>query len=167
LPASSLTKPWWQRGWGVTTIGVAGLLVGAGVGIAAKAHTRTVTARYTTTTVRAAKAPVHTETHTVTRAVTNTVTRTTLEPSHTVAPAPTTFSGSGRKNLGTITFPRMSAIRWHASGGHFSLRSVPEGAALTLHETGTSGKREIRYGTYEHLEVLAAGQWSFTITPEP
>jgi hypothetical protein len=59
----------------------------------------------------------------------------------------------------------MSTIHWHASGGHFYLRSLPEGAALTVRETGTSGKRDILNGTYEHLEVLAAGQWSFTISP--
>jgi hypothetical protein len=146
---------------------------GAGVGIAATGHTKTVTTANTTTvtaanttpTLRAGQAPVHTEAHIVTRTVTNTVTRTTLEPSHTVAPSPTTFSGSGRKNLGTVSFPRESAIEWHASGGQFYLRSVPEGAALEVKETGTSGKAVISNGTYEHLEVIASGPWSFTVTP--
>jgi hypothetical protein len=166
-PVSSLTKPWWRRGWGVTTIGVAGLLVGASVGIAAKAHTRTVTARYTTTTVRAAQAPVHTVTHTITHTETHIVTLTTPEPSHTIPSAPTTFSGgSGRKDIGTIVVPRLSAIHWHARGGHFELRSVPElGAVYDATEKGRSGKTAIVGGTY-HLEVKAVGEWGFTLTPE-
>jgi hypothetical protein len=144
---------------------------GAGVGVAAGGHTTTVTtantttvtAAHTTTAVRPGTAPAHTETHIVTRTVTTTVSR--LEPAHTVAPKPTTFSGSGRKNLGTVTFPRESAIEWHASGGHFSLKSIPEGQALEVKETGTSGKAVITNGTFEHLEVIANGPWSFTVVP--
>jgi hypothetical protein len=146
---------------------------GAGVGIAATGHTKTVTSANTTTvtaasttptpTGRAGPAPAHTETHIVTRTVTTTVSR--LEPAHTVAPKPTTFSGSGRKNLGTVTFPRESAVEWHASGGQFSLKSIPEGQALEVKETGTSGKAVITNGTFEHLEVIANGPWSFTVVP--
>ena len=170
-PASPPTKPWWQRGWGVTTIGVAGLLVGAGVGIAANAHTETVTTRNTTTAVRAAPAPVHTETQTVTHTVTHTFALTTPEPSHTVASAPgsapTTFSGSGQKLLGTITVPQKSAIHWQAGGGYFHLGTgPPEFTVYELSKKGTSGKSGIARGTYSHLEVTAAGEWSFTLTPE-
>jgi hypothetical protein len=144
---------------------------GAGVGVAATGHTKTVTTANTTTVttaktataVRPGQVPAHTETHIVTRTVTTTVAR--LEPTHTVAPKPTTFSGSGRKNLGSVTIPRESAILWHASGGHFSLRSVPEGMALEVKETGTSGKAVVANGTFEHLEVIATGPWSFTISP--
>jgi hypothetical protein len=155
----------------VTAIGVAGLLVGAGVGIAAKGSsgTKTVTARFTNTTVRAAPAPAHTETHAATHTVTQTVTvtRTAPEPTHTVAAAPSTFSGSGRKQIGTIIVPHKAAIHWHAPGGYFFLGSIPEGAALEVSEKGTSGNTVIAKGEYPHVEVKASGEWGFTLTQEP
>jgi hypothetical protein len=109
---------------------------------------------------------VHTETHTVSYTVTHTVTRTTPEPSHTVAPGPpTTFSGSGPSHIGTIIIPRMSAIHWHAPGGYIDIGSVPETADLEVSEKGTSGTNEIAKGVYPHVEVVAAGEWGFTLTP--
>jgi hypothetical protein len=165
----------------VAAIGVAGLLVGAGVGIAANAKTKTVTARYTTTAVPAAQAPVHTETHagtrtvthTVTHTVTQTVARTTAEPTHTightVGSPPTTFSGNGPKHIGAIIAPRVSAITWHASGGYLYISNAAEsgnGDLLEFSEKGTSGKTAIAKGTYLNLQVAAAGEWSFSLTPE-
>jgi hypothetical protein len=169
----------------VAIVGVAGLLVGAGIGIAANVRTTTVTAQHTTTTVGAAQAPGQAETHagthagtnagthTVTRTVTQTVARTTAEPSRNVgnlgAP-PTTFSGNGPKHIGTLTLPRTSAISWHASGGHLFIGNVSEpgsGDLLEFSEKGTSGKTSIAKGTYRNLEVIASGEWGFTLTPEP
>jgi hypothetical protein len=166
----------------VAAIGVAGLLVGAGVGIAANVRTTTVTARPTTTTLGAAQAPTtetatgtHNGTHTVTRTVTHTVTqtvaRTTAEPSHTIASAtaPTTFSGSGPKHIGTIVSTGVSAISWHASGGYLYIGNASEsgnGSLLEFSEKGRSGKTSIAPGTYQNLEVVAAGEWGFTLTRE-
>jgi hypothetical protein len=167
----------------VTAIGVAGLLVGAGVGIAAnvRTNTSTVTARPTTTTVAAAQAPGHTETHaethagthTVTRTVTQTVVRTTAEPTHTIGHAlgspATTFSGNGPKHIGALVVPRVSAIVWHASGGYLFIGNVSEsgnGSLLEFSEKGHSGKTSIAPGTYPNLEVIASGEWGFALTPE-
>jgi hypothetical protein len=167
----------------VAAVGIAGLLAGAGIGIAANVRTRTVTAQHTTTTVAAAQAPghethagTHTETHagtrTVTRTVTQTVARTTAEPSHNVgnpgAP-PTTFSGNGPKHIGTIVAPRVSAISWHASGGYLYIGNGAEsgnGDLLEFSEKGRSGKTAIAPGTYLNLQVVASGEWGFTLAPE-
>jgi hypothetical protein len=161
----------------VAAIGVAGLLVGAGVGIAANVRTKTVTAQNATTTVATAQAPVHTATRaeshagtrTVTQTVTQTVARTTPEPSHTVASAssPTTFSGNGPKHIGTIVTPHVTAIHWHASGGYLYIANVPESVDhLEFSEKGTSGTTAIAKGTYPNLEVIATGEWGFTLAPE-
>jgi hypothetical protein len=161
--------------------------VGAGVGIAAnvRTNTSTVTARPTTTTVAAAQAPgnagthagthaeTHPGTHTVTRTVTQTVVRTTAEPTHSVGhtiggPA-TTFSGSGPKHIGALVVPRVSAIVWHASGGYLYIGNVSEsgnGSLLEFSEKGHSGKTSIAPGTYPSLQVIASGEWGFTLTPE-
>jgi hypothetical protein len=143
-------------------VGIAGVLAGAGIGIASNGHTKTVTARSTTTTVRTARLPAHmvTYTHTVMRTVTQT--HTVLEPSHTVSPKPMTFSGDGFTVLGVVNVPQASNIRWHAHG-YFYLGTKPEGYALQVSEKGTSGKAEILGHTYEHVRVDAPGKWSFTI----
>jgi hypothetical protein len=167
--APSPKRSWWQRGWGAVSIGVVGLLVGAGIGTAGKTSTRTVTAQGRTTTVQAVQAPARTVTHVVVH--TNTVAQTqTATPSESASPENSSagsYSGSGTKGLGTITVAQTSVIHWHASGGLFIINNAPEDAhQIGLSSKASSGESVIEPGTYHQVQVDAIEEWGFTITPQ-
>jgi hypothetical protein len=182
--STSPRRPWWQRGWGAAIIGAGGLAVGAGVGVALAGGEDTKTVRVagpttivhaspTTTahaaapnSVHSAATPVRTVSHTVTQTVTTTV-ASSLGPATTITAAKS-YSGNGRKKIGTLVLPHMTAIVWHSSSGHFVLENPPSanGRRLEVNEKGTSGNSLLEEGTYQELEVLSSGEWSFSLAAQ-
>jgi hypothetical protein len=165
MSAGKSASPW-RRRLIVGGAALAGLVVGVGIGAAGKTQTKTVTVAGGVTTIRAvAQAP----THTVTRVVvhTHTVTQTAASAP---APAPESsgsYSGNGTKSLGTIVVPQTSVIHWHAEGGLFAIDNSAEDAqTIALSSKAASGETVIEAGTYHQVQVLATGEWGFTITSQ-
>jgi hypothetical protein len=145
-------KRWWRHGWGAASIGVIGLLVGTGCGAAGKTVTKTVTAEERPTTVQ-----VGTQTET-----------TAPSESPSDGGSAGSYSGTGPKNVGILTVPRASIIRWHGSGGFGIIATEePDSHVIRLTSGSASGEEAIEAGTYHEVDVLAPYQetWSFTIVP--
>ncbi len=175
-PGAAPTPPehraWWQRGWGVALIALVAAAIGASAGVAGAGggggeHTTTATTvtmsvAGPTQTVRVAQAPKHA----LVRTVTQTVTVSALHETKRSVTAASAYSGNGTKKIGAIILPHESVLRWNASGGHFTLQNAPEAVDhLSLSESGKSGQAVIEEGTFPNLEVVASGEWSFTLTP--
>jgi hypothetical protein len=76
------------------------------------------------------------------------------------------YVGSGNRRIATITVSRESMLRWHASGGSFSMKNSPEDAqSIAISSHAPSGETPIEPGTYHQVEVTASGEWSFAIRP--
>lgn len=163
--------PWWQRGWGVATIGVVGLLVGIGIGGAVGTSTKTVTNRAATQTVTNTVSSVRTRTVPLVR--TKTVTTTT--------PAPATaengsgggsgsgsgvqsFSGNGSKKLGTLNVAKDSTVEWTNDGDLFQTFDKEEG--IGINSQAHSGTSDLPAGTYTEVKINAIGNWTFKIVPK-
>jgi hypothetical protein len=171
LPVAGETakRPWWQRGWGVAAIAVAGLIVGAGIGTAGKSTAKTVTDKGTTTTVQAAATPVRTITHVVvhTHTVTTQAPAETKSSEESSSGSAGSYSGSGTKSLGTITILQPSTIHWRATGGVFGITGATANYehSIALSSKAASGESAVEPGTYNNVQVLAFEEWSFTIDP--
>jgi hypothetical protein len=73
------------------------------------------------------------------------------------------FSGNGRKNLGTVRVPEDLTLRWTSDGGVFQI--FVDGG-LFVNSQGSSGTSAVAAGTYHHVVVNAIGNWTITIKPE-
>jgi hypothetical protein len=162
------------------------LLVGAGagvgIGLAAKGtpKAKTVTAP-AHTIVNTVTGPTKTIAHvrTVagpTRTVTSTVTRTP-QPAASAASAqpsgPTggggegnTFTGSGSRNLGTITVPSDSTLYWECDGcSSFDVSSQTnsDGNSISVSSNASSGQSPVSAGTYDSVQVNADADFTIAI----
>jgi hypothetical protein len=72
------------------------------------------------------------------------------------------FSGNGRKNLGTVRVPEDLTLRWTCDGGVFQI--VADGG-LFVNSHRSSGKSAVAAGTYHNVVVNAIGNWTITIKP--
>jgi hypothetical protein len=165
-PDSTQRKPWLRRSWPWLAAGVAGLFVGAGIGAAG--HTATKTS---------------TEMSTVTDTVTNTQTETVdkvktvhdkapaapvaATPSDTGSGSGNSYSGSGEKNIGTLNVPTDSVLKWRAGGGYFAINNdVDDTDTIDVMSEAGSGSTTVAAGTYHKVDILAVGDWSFTLVPK-
>jgi hypothetical protein len=80
------------------------------------------------------------------------------------AGATLSFSGDGRKNLGTVRVPERSTLRWTCDCGRFQIFVNGRGPFVNSQgRAGTSGK--VPAGTYHNVVVKAIGNWTITIRP--
>lgn len=81
--------------------------------------------------------------------------------------APLSYSGDGTKNIGTVTVPVDSVLRWKASGGLFAISNdVNDSDQITVSSNGASGETIVVAGMYRKVDVLATDGWSFEIVPQ-
>lgn len=153
-----------------------GLALGAAVGVAGKASTKTVTVAGAVTTVHMGSTPARTVTRVIVH--THTVTQEAKEtaPSTQAASAggdPGPFSGNGSRSLGTITVPTASTLRWSCSSceifGVDGLSESGSSIAVDSQHHG-SGETAVEPGTYKEVKVIvdeseSAGGWTIEITP--
>lgn len=173
-------RSWWQRGWGIAVIAVVGAIIGAAIGASGNGSTKTVTTEAAPRTVQVAQAPTHTVTvtHVVVHTHTHTVTAPAPEsPSEASSGSGSSgggssggggsYSGNGTKNLGTLTISEPSTLRWHATEGFFGVDGATSSYehTIAISSKASSGESAIEPGTYHEVNVLAEGEWSFTITP--
>jgi hypothetical protein len=164
-PDSTRLKPWLRRSWPWLAAGLAGLFVGVGIGVAGHPATKTST-----------------EMSTVTDTVTDTQTETIdkVKTVHDKAPAPAiaapsgtssgsgdSYSGSGEKNIGTLDVATDSVLKWRAAGGYFAINNdVNDSDTIDVMSQASSGETTVAAGTYHKVDVLAVGDWSFTLVPK-
>jgi hypothetical protein len=80
-----------------------------------------------------------------------------------IGEATRSFSGNGRKNLGTVRVPEDLTLRWTCDGGVFQI--FVDGG-LFVNSQASSGTSAVAAGTYHHVVVNANGNWTITIKPE-
>jgi hypothetical protein len=164
-PASP-KSPWWQRGWGVATIGVVGLIVGAGIGAAAGGNSKTVTetqrasARTVTNTVTTGRPRVVVHTHTIT---VTTESKTPAPSEEGSGGGVQSFSGNGGKNLGSIKVEKESTLEWTNDGAIFQI-FTNEG--VPVNSQAHSGTTVLEPNTYSKFQVNAEGNWTIKIVPK-
>lgn len=111
-----------------------------------------------------------------TKTVTQAATTTTPSATSTTATQPTSsggqhFSGSGIKNIGTITVSAPSILSWTDNGGGIAHSFAVEGIAadysnsITLSSRQTSGTTHVASGTYQNVNVIGDDSWTITISP--
>lgn len=145
--------------------------------------TRTATSETTVTTPQKAVTiptktiTVPTAAKTVTVAVTHTVTHTTTvaaAPSTSTTPTASgtqTFTGTNATNVGTVSVPTQSQLRWSCAGcgsTGFTITNNPHDASsIPVNSQGaTSGQAVVAAGTYTNVMVQGTGPWSVTITAQ-
>jgi hypothetical protein len=75
-----------------------------------------------------------------------------------------TYSGNGSKKLGTITVATDSTVAWSDDGGLF--QTIDKQEAIGIDSQAHRGTSDLPAGTYEEVEINAAGNWTFRITPK-
>jgi hypothetical protein len=80
-----------------------------------------------------------------------------------IGEATRSFSGNGRKNLGTVRVPEDLTLRWTSDGGVFQIFAD---GGLLVDSHGDSGTSAVAAGTYHNVVVNAIGNWTITIKPE-
>lgn len=161
-------------------VGVAGFLLGVGIGAASGGKTDTVVrvppARTVTQTVKSVrtkvkKVPVvHVQTRTVTKTVTAPAPVTPAPASSGAgAASANTFTGTGSESLGTITVPTDSTLRWTCSsctetGMLIDSDLNADENAIEIMQTATHGESAISAGTYRNVHVDADGDFTITIS---
>ena len=173
-PAEPPNRRWWQRRWGAVMIGLAGLLVGAGLGASGGTKTKTITHQAAAQTVtQTVQGPARTRTVVHVRKVPGpTKTVTAAAPS---APAPSSsgssgssgalsWSGNGIKNIGTINVPVDSIIKWTNDGEDFTI--YDDENTVEVSSQASSGQSDLAAGTYHGFEVAAIGNWTIDIVPK-
>ena len=185
IPPPPARGHWYRRGW---VIGLAALLVGGVIGVAAGSsktapRAKTVTAP-AQTVVQTVAGPTKTRTLVHVRTVpgptttvtgpTTTVTQTIPAPTST-PPTPTTpggsdntFTGNGSQSLGTINVPSDSTLTWQcatctATGMLITSDLNADGNAINVYQNATSGQSAISAGTYTNVDVNADGPFTITI----
>jgi hypothetical protein len=168
-PPGNGASSWYRSNWKWVVAGVAGVLVGAVAGASGNGtKVRTVVSNETST---------QTDTQTVTvrkpaRVRTKTVTVTpaappTPSPSASGGGGGNSYSGNGQKNVGTVTVPVDSVLKWHAAGGLFAITNdFNDADTIDVSSNASSGETAVAAGTYHKVDVLAAGDWGFTISPK-
>jgi hypothetical protein len=73
------------------------------------------------------------------------------------------FSGKGRKNLGTVRVPEALTLRWTCDGRVFQI--LADGSLL-VNSHRRSGVSAVAAGTYHDVVVNAIGNWTITIKPD-
>jgi hypothetical protein len=156
---------WLRAHWVPVVVGILGLAVGAAGGAAgkkAKTTTDTVTSATTVTSTATVAARAKT------RVVVKTQTVTVTSQASTSAPVTSTpssgglsWSGNGGQNMGTITVPQDSTIRWTNDGGLFSI--LDDENSVEVNSQAHSGQSAISAGTYHHFQVNAVGNWTIQI----
>lgn len=168
-PLGMPTSPkvsWWQRRWGAATIGVAGLIVGIGIGGAAGGNNKTVTkqanAQTVTKTVTVGHPRVVVHTHTVT--VTTASQAPPASPANSEGNgASQSYNGNGGKNLGTITVEKESTLEWTNDGSIFQIFTSEN---VPVNSQAHSGTTVLEAGTYKNFQVNADGNWTINIVPK-
>ena len=173
-----------KRGMLAAGVGVAGLILGAGIGAVAGGNTKTVVrvppAQTVTQTVASVKTRI--KKVPVVKVRTNTVTQTVTAPARTVtapsqasssAPAGrgngrSSFVGTGSENLGTINVPTDSTLYWTCSSctaTGMMVQSDPNGDFndISVLQQGTQGQTAVSAGTYKNVQVDADGPFTITI----
>lgn len=160
--------PWWQRRWGAITIGIVGLLVGAGVGGAAGSNTKTVTetqqasAQTVTKTVTTVHPRVVVHTHTVTVTAESQAAPTSTASTESGVEGQS-YNGNGGKSLGTITVDKESTLEWTNDGSVFQIYTS-EG--VPVNSQAHSGTTVLEAGAYKSFQVNAVGNWTIKIVPK-
>jgi hypothetical protein len=85
-------------------------------------------------------------------------------PPRRVAEFTSMFSGTGRKQLGTIQVQVDSRIRYVALNGGMRMTSGRPPRVL-IDDTAQQGEADIAQGSYRNVKVIAFGDWSFLIEP--
>jgi hypothetical protein len=80
-----------------------------------------------------------------------------------IGEATRSFSGNGRKNLGTVRVPEDLTLRWTCDGGVFQISAD---GGLFVNSQASSGTSAVAAGTYRDVVVNAIGNWTITIKPE-
>lgn len=164
--------PWWQHQWAVAAAALVALLAGGGLGYAIGASGKGSAQTQTVAREGGAQTVTHTVTHSApshTRVVirTHTVTVTNPAPrSATPGGGGANYAGSGTSNVGTISVPRESTLRWTCEGecARFSIVNSPRDEnSIGLKSGGRSGTTHIAAGTYREVRVVSSGTWSFAI----
>jgi len=169
LGTRAAKRPWWQRGWGATGIGIVGLLVGVGIGGAAGGKSNTVTAVQPpltiTNTVTTGRPRVVVHTHTVT-----VTTESKTAPASSEGGGESSgsgevqsYSGNGGKNLGTVKVEKESTLEWTNDGGVFQI-FTSEG--VPVNSQAHSGTTVLEANTYHSFQVNADGNWTIKIVPK-
>jgi hypothetical protein len=162
---------WFEDYWRYLVTAVAGLAVGAaaGVGIATGVpglqSTKTVVHPRSTSTVLGSR--TETATGTGTNAGTSTQTATAQGGATAAVPASpgsVSYSGNGKKSLGTITVSSSSTLHWTNDGALIQINDDSDGIAVN--SEAPSGTTAVEPGTYEDVYVNATGNWTITIEPE-
>lgn len=84
-------------------------------------------------------------------------------PSSSTANGVLYFSGNGSKNLGTVIVPTDSTVAWTNDGGFFSI--LDDGSGFGIMSQGRADTSAIDAGTYHHVSIKAAGNWTVSIAP--
>jgi hypothetical protein len=175
--ASAIPKPapagglkWWQKTGGAVGIGIVAGLLGLAIGAGAGASSSdTTTATNTTTTTE-------TSTETVAQTVTQKAKPAPASASSVGSsgggPSGTQhFSGSGQKNLGTISVPVDSTLSWSCEGCS-STNFIINNARGDDHVIATNGLNQthgvdpLQAGTYHTVVVDTTGaDWTIDIKP--
>jgi hypothetical protein len=161
---------WLRSNWKWGLAGFLGLGVGAAVAAGGAPKSRTVVENHTVT-------QTHTQVVTVrkppkTKTVTVTAQTPAPAPAPAATPAPSTgagsdYSGSGEKNVGTISVPVDSVLKWHATGGFFTIyNDFNDANTIDVSSQAGSGETSVSAGKYHKVDVIATGDWGFTISPK-
>jgi hypothetical protein len=168
----------------VALIGL-GVLLAIGALGAAFGNTKTVIKKVPVIQTKVVQAPPKVITKTkvvqappkvITQVQTKTVTVQAPTPAPSSTPAPSapaggqTFHGTDTENIGTIHVPVDSTLTWSDSGAasdNFIINnSYDDGSQIGVNSLDqTSGKTVISAGDYHGVQVMGAGDWTFTITP--
>jgi hypothetical protein len=161
---------WFEDNWRYLVTAVAGLAVGAAVGLGVATgvpweSTESAVNPPSTNTVRRIR------TETVTGAVTNapTSTQTATAQGGATASIPessgsVSYSGNGGENLGTITVSSLSKLHWTNDGSLIQIND--DGPGIAINSEAHSGTTAVEPGTYTNVQVDADGHWKITIEPE-
>jgi hypothetical protein len=164
---------WMRAHWGATIAVIIGFVIGAIAGAGGKSDSTK------TDTVTVASGPAA-ETVTVQAPSRSTKTVTvqgatrvrTKTQTVAVKPAPpassgNSYSGNGEKNIGTLVVSRESLLQWHASGGTFGILNDPsDNDTIDVSSQAPSGETTVSAGTYHKVDILAIGDWGFTLVPK-
>src|SRR3954469_11974024 len=127
---SGVRKPpvvrWLRSNWKWGLAGFLGLGMGAAVAAGEAPKSRTVVENHTVTQTHTQVVTVRKPPKIKTKTVTVTAQTPAPAPAPAATPGPSTgagsdYSGSGEKNVGTISVPVDSVLKWHATGGFFTI----------------------------------------------
>jgi hypothetical protein len=156
-------KWWFEDHWRSLVTAVAGLAVGAAAGVGVATEVPGLQSTKSSTVLRTR---TETAAGTVTNARTSTQTATAQGGATAAVPASpgsVSYSGNGKKSLGTITVSSSSTLHWTNDGALIQI--YDDGDWIPVNSEAESGTTAVEPGTYKNVYVNATGDWSITIKP--